>query len=154
RGFKTDYQALALLDQPARTPADAATDALAAPSLLPNALPFSRVHDAVALAWTTIAGEASFRANTPWDEAGGDSLSALHLWCLIEETLGTRLVINSLELNATPALLIAEGEKPPPSSQAPASPPPLVFFLPSADGDTPLQAQFRAAFHNQIRFEV
>jgi thioesterase domain-containing protein len=30
----------------------------------------------------------------------------------------------------------------------------LVFFLPPADGDTPLQAQFRAAFHNQIRFEV
>jgi acyl-coenzyme A synthetase/AMP-(fatty) acid ligase/thioesterase domain-containing protein len=153
RGFKTDYQALALLDQPAQSPPDASHDG-SAPSIARSALPFSRVHDAVALAWTTIAGEASFRANTPWDEAGGDSLSALHLWCLIEETLGTRLVINSLELNATPTTLIAEVEKQLASSQAAASTAPLVFFLPSADGDTPLQAQFRAAFHHQIRFEV
>ena len=153
RGFKTDYQALALLDQPAQSPRGAAQDR-PAPSIVPNALPFSRVHDAVALAWTTIAGEASFRANMSWDEAGGDSLSALHLWCLIEETLGARLVINSLELNATPTMLISEVEKQLASSQAAASTAPLVFFLPSADGDTPLQAQFRAAFHNQIRFEV
>ena len=154
RGFKTDYQALALLDQRERTSTDAAKDQLPAPSIVPHALPFSRVHDAVALAWSTIAGEASFRANRPWDEAGGDSLSALHLWCLIEETLGTRLVINGLELNATPAMLIAEVEKQLAWSQAAASTAPLVYFLPSADGDTPLQAQFRAAFHNQIRFEV
>jgi acyl-coenzyme A synthetase/AMP-(fatty) acid ligase/thioesterase domain-containing protein len=154
RGFKTDYQALALLDQRERAPVDAANDKPPAPSIVPNALPFSRVHDAVALAWATIAGEASFRANMPWDEAGGDSLAALHLWCLIEETLGTRLVINSLELNATPTMLIAEVERQLASSQAAASTAPLVYFLPSADGDTPLQAQFRAAFHNQIRFEV
>jgi thioesterase domain-containing protein len=30
----------------------------------------------------------------------------------------------------------------------------VVFYLPSADGDTPVQAGFRAAFHNQVRFEV
>jgi thioesterase domain-containing protein len=51
-------------------------------------------------------------------------------------------------------MLIAEVEKQYASSQAAVSTAPLVFFLPSADGDTPLQAQFRAAFHNQIRFEV
>jgi acyl-coenzyme A synthetase/AMP-(fatty) acid ligase/thioesterase domain-containing protein len=154
RGFKTDYQALALLDQPAQTTADTANDTPPAPSIGPHALPFWLVHDAVALAWATIAGKATFRANMPWDEAGGDSLSALHLWCLIEETLGTRLVINSLELNATPAMLIAEVERQLASSQAAVATAPLVFFLPSADGDTPLQAQFRSAFHNQIRFEV
>jgi acyl-coenzyme A synthetase/AMP-(fatty) acid ligase/thioesterase domain-containing protein len=155
RGFKTDYQALALLDQRERAQSDTARDQTFAVSKILTATPSSsRIHDAVAHAWTTIAGRKSFEANMPWDEAGGDSLAALHVWCLIEEILGTHLVINSLELNATPAMLVAEVEKQLSSSQIAASRAPIVFFLPSADGDTPLQAQFRAAFHNQIRFEV
>jgi thioesterase domain-containing protein len=155
RGFKTDYQVLTLLDQRARAQSDTPMEQASAASNIRTATPnSSRIHDAVAHAWTTIAGRKSFEANMPWDEAGGDSLAALHVWCLIEENLGTHLVINSLELNATPAMLVAEVEKQLSSSQIAASRAPIVFFLPSADGDTPLQAQFRAAFHNQIRFEV
>lgn len=154
RGFKTDYQALALLDQRELAQPDPLNVDTSAPSIIPSATPQSRVHDAVAHAWTTIVGHRSFQENMPWDEAGGDSLAALHLWCLIEEMLGRRLVINSLELNATPTTLIAEVERQLSPPQEIASRAPLVFFLPSADGDTPLQAQFRAAFHNQIRFEV
>ena len=98
-------------------------------------------------------GQRSFRANQAWDEAGGDLLGALHLWCLIEESLGARLAIDSLELNATPAMFIAEIEKQLDAAPARSSAP-LVFFLPSADGDTPVQARFRAAFADQLRFEV
>jgi acyl-coenzyme A synthetase/AMP-(fatty) acid ligase/thioesterase domain-containing protein len=155
RGFKTDYKALALLDQGELAQSEPLNDDTSAPSIIPSATPQrSLVHDAVAHAWKTIVGHRSFQENIPWDEAGGDSLAALHLWCVIEEKLGHRLVINSLELNATPAMLIAEVERQLSSSQTVASRAPLVFFLPSADGDTPLQAQFRAAFHHQIRFEV
>src|SRR4029077_3443843 len=155
RGFKTDYQALTLLEQRERAQSDTPMEQTSAASNIPAATSnSSRVHDAVAHAWTTIAGRKSFEANMPWDEAGGDSLAALHVWCLIEELLGKRLVINSLELTATRAMLVAEVEKHLSSSQIAASRAPIVFFLPSADGDTPLQAQFRAAFHNQIRFEV
>jgi acyl-coenzyme A synthetase/AMP-(fatty) acid ligase/thioesterase domain-containing protein len=155
RGFKTDYQALARLDQCELAGSDTSKNDAFTPAIVPSSTPgSSRVHDAVAGAWTTILGRRSFQADMPWDEAGGDSLAALHLWCLIEETLGTRLVIDSLELNATPNMFIAEVERQLSSSAVTGSLAPLVFFLPSADGDTPLQAQFRAAFHNQIRFEV
>jgi acyl-coenzyme A synthetase/AMP-(fatty) acid ligase/thioesterase domain-containing protein len=155
RGFKTDYHALEHLDQRELAALDARNEVASAPSIVPAAAPGkSGVHDAVAKAWSTIVGRRSFQANMPWDEAGGDSLAMLHLWCLIEEALGIRLVIDSLELDATPAMFIAEIERQLGTSTEAASLAPLVFFLPSADGDTPLQAQFRAAFHNQIRFEV
>ena len=51
-------------------------------------------------------------------------------------------------------MFMAEVEKQLHSSPAVGSLAPLVFFLPPADGDTPVQARFRAAFHNQVRFEV
>jgi len=157
QGFKTDYPALALLDQRelAQSQSNIVDEAVSAPSLVPSASPnHARIRDAVAQAWTTVVGRKSFLADVRWDEAGGDSLDALHLWCLIEQTLGQRLVIKSLELHATPTMLIAEVERQLSTSQPVASMAPRVFFLPSADGDTPLQAQFRAAFHNQVRFEV
>ena len=154
-GFKTDYQALALLDRPDLAQSATSNDKTPSPSIVPSApVGDSRVHDAVAHAWATIVGLESFQANVPWDEAGGDSLAALHLWCLIEETLGRRLAINHLEFNATPKMLISEIERQLHSSQISISRAPSIFYFPSADGDTPLQAQFRAAFHNQVRFEV
>jgi acyl-coenzyme A synthetase/AMP-(fatty) acid ligase/thioesterase domain-containing protein len=155
RGFKTDVQALMRLDQRELAALDSSTDEVSAAAIVPSTTSSdSRAHDAVARAWTTIVGRRAFQANMPWDEAGGDSLAALQLWCLIEEALGTRLAIDRLELNATPTMFIAEVERQLCSSEVASSLAPLVFFLPSADGDTPLQAQFRAAFHHQIRFEV
>lgn len=180
RGFKTDFRTLEELDrcEATNTNVVAASDKVSDPSTAAAAThPNSRVHDAVARAWTTILGRGSFDANLTWDEAGGDSLGALHLWSLIEETLGNRLVMESLESSATPTALIAAVERQLfPVAQQTVSPTniscssaislpstetaehgrrtPLVFFLPPADGDTPIQAQFRAAFHNQIRFKV
>ncbi len=161
RGFKPDVVALEKLDRhgtegPAPATEEAEPEASGALAETPEA---RRVREAVAHAWSTVLDRASFRANAPWDEAGGDFLNALHLWCLIEEELGRRLAIESLEVNATPSALIAaiqEQLAAPParlSSDATLAAP-LVYFMPPADGDTPVQAQFRAAFHNQIRFEV
>jgi acyl-coenzyme A synthetase/AMP-(fatty) acid ligase/thioesterase domain-containing protein len=154
RGFKTDFRALERLDQRELADLKEMSESLDDPVPRSDNPGNSRAHDAVAAAWATILGERSFRANQAWDEAGGDSLNGLHLWCLIEESLGARFAIDSLELNATPAMFIAEVEKQLKSSPASGSLAPLVFFLPSADGDTPIQARFRAAFHNQVRFEV
>jgi acyl-coenzyme A synthetase/AMP-(fatty) acid ligase/thioesterase domain-containing protein len=153
-GFKTDLRALERLDQHELAGSAAAPETSDNPPLLPPVPGHSPAYNAVAVAWTTVLGPRSFRANEAWDDAGGDSLSALHLWCLIEESLDARLAIDSLELNATPAMFIAEVEKQLHSSAASGSLAPCVFFLPAADGDTPIQARFRAAFHNQVRFEV
>jgi non-ribosomal peptide synthetase component F/thioesterase domain-containing protein len=152
-GFKTDFRTLERLDQRELADLEAVDETCDNSAPLSNMSDNSRVHKAVAAAWATVLGQRSFRANEAWDEAGGDSLSALHLWCLIEESLDARLAIDSLELNATPAMFIAEVEKQL-NSSAGESLAPLVFFLPSADGDTPIQTRFRAAFHNQVRFEV
>jgi acyl-coenzyme A synthetase/AMP-(fatty) acid ligase/thioesterase domain-containing protein len=154
RGFKTDLRALERLDQRELEGSAEADETVDDPTSVSDRHGDTRIHDAVALAWATVLGERSFRANQAWDEAGGDSLNALHLWCLIEESLGARFAIDSLELNATPAMFMAEVEKQLNSSPASGSLAPLVFFLPAADGDTPVQARFRAAFHNQVRFEV
>jgi acyl-coenzyme A synthetase/AMP-(fatty) acid ligase/thioesterase domain-containing protein len=154
RGFKTDLPALERLDQRELAGLKEISEPLEDPAPRSDNPNTSHAHDAVAAAWATVLGERSFRADQAWDEAGGDSLNALHLWCLIEESLGARFAIDSLELNATPTMFIAEVEKQLKSAPASGSLAPLVFFLPAADGDTPIQARFRAAFHNQVRFEV
>lgn len=152
-GFKTDSQALARLDLRKLTESRDVDETTARQATAPDQADNTPIHDAVARAWTTVLGQRSFRANQAWDEAGGDSLGALHLWCLIEEALGVRLAVDGLELNATPAMFIAEIEKQLDAAPARSSAP-LVFFLPSADGDTPSQARFRAGFGDQLRFEV
>jgi thioesterase domain-containing protein len=116
----------------------------------------TRTEAVVAQAWGMVVGAASFRAGMTWEEAGGDSLDALHFWCLIEEALGASLTTKTIGADFTPAAVIAEIEKQVGrrDQTGTISRAPTVFFLPSADGDTPIQTQFRAAFHNQIRFEV
>ena len=52
---------------------------------------------AVEQAWTEVLDHHSFAASIPWDEAGGDSLDALRLWCRIEEILGSRLPLEAFE---------------------------------------------------------
>jgi amino acid adenylation domain-containing protein len=161
RGFKPDVKALEKLDRgelgDEAAPAEPQDNGTA--DLPAETLEARRIRDAVEEAWTTVLDRASFRANRSWDDAGGDSLSALHLWCLIENKLGQRLAIESLEADATPSALIEAiaAQLSHPTSYAAATAAaatPLVYFMPPADGDTPIQAQFRAAFHNQIRFEV
>jgi oxalate---CoA ligase len=119
-----------------------------------------RVGVAVERAWTSVLDRRSFRANTQWDLAGGDSIGAMRLWLQIEQQLAVPLPLDHLEFNATPKKLICTIEKllESPDRQSVVVPlrqqRPLIFLLPPAHGDTPSLAQFRAAFEGRVRFEV
>ncbi len=125
-----------------------------------QAPPVSRINAVVEQAWTSILGQRSFRTDTPWDQAGGDSIGALRLWLQIEQQLAMSLPLERLEFNTTPRRLIDVIEKlveAPDQGAAAASlhpEQPLVFLLPPAHGDTPALARFRAAFKERIHFEV
>jgi oxalate---CoA ligase len=119
-----------------------------------------RVQAAVERAWTRVLDRRSFRANTPWNLAGGDSIGAMRLWLEIEKQLATQLPLEHLQFDVAPenlirtveALVDSGGERP--LLDHADRKKPLVFFMPSAHGDDPLLAQFRAAFKGIIRFEV
>jgi oxalate---CoA ligase len=118
----------------------------------------ARVRDAVEQAWTTVLGKSSFAKNVPWEEAGGDSLNGLRLWFYLEQGLGVRFPLETLRAEMTPRLLIAAIEKdlslsdrnfnldPDPQRL------PLVFLVPTALGDLPDLARFRAALEGSFRF--
>lgn len=119
----------------------------------------NRVGAAVERAWTSVLDRRSFRANMPWDLAGGDSIGAMRLWLQIEQKLSVQLPLDQLRFNTTPRLLIRTIEE----LLEPGKQPtidnlrqqiPLIFLMPPAHGDTPSLAQFRAAFDGRIRFEV
>lgn len=119
-----------------------------------------RISDIVESAWTALLDRASFIADLPWDEAGGDSLKALELWFRIERALGKTLPLDSLQAHTTPRSLIAILEKLV-ESPAPASAGgdagldrPTIFLLPGIVGDEPLLVGFRAQLADQLRFEV
>lgn len=124
--------------------------------IVAQTLPQGRVSAAVERAWTSILGRQSFRANTPWDQAGGDSIGAMRLWLQIEQQLAAPLPLEQLEFTVTPRRLIGIIEKLQERSERAGvnSHQPLVFLLPPAHGDLPMLAQFRAAFKGQVHFEV
>jgi oxalate---CoA ligase len=122
--------------------------------------PVTRVVAVVEQAWTRLLGQRSFLANTPWDQAGGDSIGAMRLWLQIEEQLAVTLPLEHLEFNATPKKLIGVIERLlETSDQASVIIPlrlqqPMIFLLPPAHGDTVALTRFRAALHGRVHFEV
>jgi acyl-coenzyme A synthetase/AMP-(fatty) acid ligase/thioesterase domain-containing protein/acyl carrier protein len=115
-----------------------------------------RIRRAVEEAWSQVFHAASVDGHQRWDEAGGDSLKALHLWFLLESALGVRLPLDILDEDSTPNKLIDLLRK---SLGAAArtdasTTVPSVFFMPPAEGDTLAEARFRAAFDHRIRFEL
>jgi acyl carrier protein len=153
--MKPDVRALAKLDK--ASPARFGKQPASGTGLLKQGAKTHRISKAVESAWTAVLDRNSFAANLPWEQAGGDSLMALRLWFLIEETLGKRLPLDALNSGATPGDLITAIEKLSNSSAAAApgqDDRPLVFLLPGYQGDTPLFARLRAAFDGKIRFEV
>ena len=126
----------------------------------PRVTTANRVRVAVERAWTSVLDRRSFRTNMQWDLAGGDSIGVMRLWLQIEQQLATQLPLDHLEFNMTPKdlirtierLLEPAGDRPVVDSLRQQQP--LIFFMPSAHGDDPLLAQFRAAFKGGIRFEV
>jgi acyl-CoA synthetase (AMP-forming)/AMP-acid ligase II/thioesterase domain-containing protein/acyl carrier protein len=116
-----------------------------------------RVRAAVKLAWTTVLDQRSFETDTSFDDAGGDSLGALHLWSLIENALNAKLSFDSLQLDMTPDALAAAIEKqltPNKGKLDRASDKPLIFYMPTAEGDTFLQAQLRTGMSADVRFQI
>jgi len=120
----------------------------------------NRVRAAVERAWTRVLDRRSFRANTQWNLAGGDSIAAMRLWLQIEQQLGVALPLDHLEFNTTPGELVSTIEKllEAPDRQSLVAPlcerQPLIFLMPPAHGDTPSLAQFRAAFDGRIGFDL
>jgi acyl-coenzyme A synthetase/AMP-(fatty) acid ligase/thioesterase domain-containing protein/acyl carrier protein len=116
-----------------------------------------QLHAAVKLAWTTVLDQRSFETGTSFDIAGGDSLGALHLWSLIENALNAELSFDSLQLDMTPEALTAAIEKqltPTKARLDRASDKPIIFYMPTAEGDTFLQAQLRAGMSADVCFQI
>jgi oxalate---CoA ligase len=120
----------------------------------------NHVRVAVERAWTRILGRESFLTDTPWNLAGGDSLGAMRLLLEIERQLAIQLPLDALELDMTPNGLISITEKLlEPSGEDRRvidlrRQQQLIFLMPSAIGDIPPLAQFRAALNGKMRFEV
>jgi len=165
-GFKVDVKALLSIDQQYAAPGTSPDidrharngDLAARPQAIDlTAASTRRVHAATRQAWVTILDERSFDANVPFEEAGGDSLAALHLWSLIEHALKAELSFDNLRLDMTPRTLTESIEKQltrsKPGNGAGASTP-LLFYFPTAEGDTFLQAQLRAGMSADVRCEI
>jgi acyl-CoA synthetase (AMP-forming)/AMP-acid ligase II/thioesterase domain-containing protein/acyl carrier protein len=116
------------------------------------------VRDAIQRAWTEVLDKRSFENDMPWDKAGGDSLSSLRLWLLIEEALGIPLPLAALSWEASPselgATIIDKLRSAGAVSESGSERQPLVFLMPSAYGDDPPLARFCAALAGKIRFVV
>jgi acyl-CoA synthetase (AMP-forming)/AMP-acid ligase II/thioesterase domain-containing protein len=118
------------------------------------------VLNAVEQAWIEVLDRRSFAADTPWDQAGADSLDAMRLWFRIEEILGAQLPLGALEPGATPNRLAAAIEQELRASAGRdvlnqrSEGSPIVIFMPPATGDLPMLARFRAGLQGKIRFVV
>lgn len=159
-GFKTDVQALEQFDRCATREEVGSFDAETAldrRSSVSSDSASIAVRDAVERAWTRSIDRGSFLKNLRWDEAGGDSLKALHFWLCIEEALNQRLPLDAFDQEATPSEIILALEKiiaSPPVNPANARNRPTVHYFPGTEGDVPMLAHFRAAFEGTIHFEI
>jgi acyl-coenzyme A synthetase/AMP-(fatty) acid ligase/serine acetyltransferase len=99
-GFKTDARALEELDDVSRPRLEEKTPDQT------RAIVGGRVSEIVESAWTTVLDRDSFDANTPWDAAGGDSLSALRLRFIIEGALKRNLSPDTFLPDVTPTALV------------------------------------------------
>lgn len=118
------------------------------------------VRQVVRRAWIEILGASTFAADQTWIEAGGDSLDLLRLWFRIEQALGQSLPMDAIPENVRPSEIVAAiegwraGAKADAKSKVALNQPPLVFFMPPADGDLPRHARFRGALEGKVRFAV
>ncbi len=154
-GFKPDFQKLAGID---RQKLDEESDRQSEMAARTEAVDARSVRRIVESAWTTVLNRRSFDADTPWDEAGGDSLVTLSLWFVVEQALGPvpldifRQQMKPSELMQALVLHLQRGaDAPEAASQAAA---PLVFFMPPYEGDIPLLVRFRAALGDRVRFSA
>lgn len=139
--FKHDIAALTALDREGgagrRLAAEAERPARAASPQSPA------IRDAVRTAWERALGLEPFAADEPWEQSGGDSLKALDLIFVLEETLGRSVAMNLLGPATRPSELIARLQTGSELDAEPADVRPLLFLLPGAYG--PLLHHMRIA---------
>jgi thioesterase domain-containing protein/acyl carrier protein len=118
------------------------------------------VRRAVERAWTRVLDRRSFHADTPWSDAGGDSIGALSLLLYLERHLDRPVPLDLLSIDMTPSDLVRSlatiydpiGTQP--GRGQPNQELPLVFLIPPAYGDLPALAEFRASLSERIHFDV
>jgi amino acid adenylation domain-containing protein len=155
-GFKPDLDALRNLERP---PPAQRRSAVRAGAFAGEPIAASPIRQAVEHAWAAVLDRASFAADMSFDQAGGDSLTAMRLWFLVEEALGTPLPLDILKFDATLTQLIAAIEtflatRLSGPGAADGDTRPHVFLMPAYEGDVPRLADFRAALADRIRFTV
>ena len=104
--LKTDSAALVAIDDQYRenqTPAPLPPIAKTSAQSL-----YAAVHLAVCSNWTLLLGETAFRADTPWDEANGDSLKAMELILAIETQLGRQIAAEVFSVKIRPSEFTAQ----------------------------------------------
>jgi oxalate---CoA ligase len=132
--------------------ADTLTQATKEPRDTAPVVPASAVKSAVSHAWTEVFGPDSLAADTQLSDTGGDSLDAMRLWLLIEQALGTRLLMDVLDADPRATELVVALERQ--LSSRSSNDGQLVFLMTPAHGDLPGLAHFRAALSSQIRFNL
>jgi acyl-coenzyme A synthetase/AMP-(fatty) acid ligase/thioesterase domain-containing protein/acyl carrier protein len=160
--FKVDVAALEEIDRVRHQlgSGSAEPSALDIPNenALRQSLSYSRIWDAVRDAWAEVLKDTSLDQNASFETVGGDSLRALHMWGLIESALGRPLSFDHFDLAMTPAALVAAIERQyqerPEENGAVANKPLHIFYMPTAGGDTPLQARFRKALRPSVTLEA
>lgn len=118
----------------------------------------AQIRQAVRIAWTEALKGAPFDECMSFDAAGGDSLGALHMWSLIESALKVTLSFEALDTGMTPWQLAdsirQQCNADSSANRSVRSRPLRIFYMPTASGDTILQAKLRKAFGGSISFEV
>lgn len=115
---------------------------------------------AVERAWSRILDQRSYQTNTPWREAGGDSLGALSLLHDLERYIGRSIPMDLLRNDMTPDYLVrsigamCDASNIQTGGAQPDLRLPLVFLMPPAYGDLPALVEFRAALSERLRFDV
>jgi amino acid adenylation domain-containing protein len=159
-GFKPDIVTLEKLDRQEveRERAQSARTAPRAPVAdAAGSAQEARIRAAVRHAWSAVLGAESFEADRAWNETNGDSLKAMELWFYIEDRLGFKLPLDSMDEHTRPSGLIAAIQKHldgKPSQDGAADGAPVVFLMPGILSDDPALVRFRAAFGKRVRFRM
>jgi thioesterase domain-containing protein len=154
-GFKPDFQKLSAID------AQKLAEESDRQSVIANrcgAIDPRSIRHVVESAWTTVLNRRSFESDTPWDEAGGDSLATLSLWLVVEQALGHvpldifRQQLKPSEFVQALARHLQHGATGPEARSQAATP--TVFFMPPYEGDISLLVRFRAALGDRLLFSA
>ncbi len=109
----------------------------------------SAVAELVCRAWHETLDAAP--GDTPWEEAGGDSLATLHLVYRLEQLLGRNLAFDLIHPDMTAAAMAAAIDDDAVTADAGL---PRVFLLPGILGDGPSLAAFRRYLAPRIHLEL